>query len=528
MLFNSYIFVFAFLPAVLLLWYASDAIGKPKVGQAFLVGMSLIFYGYGHPEYILLILASILGNYAVSALIARVEKKEARRDTATGGAKRGKVHRPRTILGIAGILFNVGLLFYFKYYDFFVRNVNKLADTGLTVKNIALPLGISFFTFQQISFIVDRMWGKAEHYGMLHYLNYVTFFPQLVAGPIVNHKDLVPQFEAFGSGEKRLFADREKAVESFEKGICLFIVGLAKKVLLADKLGMVVDFGYGNLDSLDAVSAFVVMLAYTFQIYFDFSGYCDMAVGLGLMMQMKLPQNFNSPYKSTSVREFWNRWHMTLNAFFTQYIYIPLGGSRCGMAKVLCNTMIVFLVSGIWHGAAWSFVAWGVAHGVMVCVERLWVKKWSGTKPGQWWTSHVPERVRKCGGWLYTFVFVNLAWVLFRSGSTDVAIQFYHRLFSLSNNGEIWKLSEVLAGSWNYQARVWMEAAAGENAVPVLLLGILIAFLVASAFFCAGKNSYEQIVEKEGTIRKMWGLAFLFALCVLSFSGVTTFLYFNF
>lgn len=516
MLFNSYVFVFAFLPAVLSLWYAAEAFGQPRLGQTILVGMSLVFYGYGHPEYILLILVSILGNYTVSALIARVD------------GKKRQASRLRMTFGIAGILFNAGLLFYFKYYDFFVWNVDRFMDTGLAVRNIALPLGISFFTFQQISFIVDRMWGRAEHYGILDYLNYVTFFPQLVAGPIVNHGDLAPQFGAIGSGRRRLLADKEAAIESFENGICLFIAGLAKKVLLADTLGAVVDFGYGNVGGLDAVSALVVMLAYTFQIYFDFSGYCDMAVGLGWMMQIRLPQNFNSPYKSTSVREFWNRWHMTLNAFFAQYIYIPLGGSRCGTAKMLRNTMLVFLVSGIWHGAAWSFVLWGAAHGVVVCAERLWEKRLSGTRPGQWWLTHVPKRMRMWGGWLYTFLFVNLAWVLFRSGSISVAIQLYRRLFSFSSEGKIWKLAALMERSWNYQMRVWIELSAGEAFVPLFLLCVLVAFLVVAAALCAGKNARQWIVEKEGAVGRMWGLAFLFALCVLSFSGVTTFLYFNF
>lgn len=198
------------------------------------------------------------------------------------------------------------------------------------------------------------------------------------------------------------------------------------------------------------------------------------------------------------------------------------------MAKVLRNTMIVFLVSGIWHGAAWSFVLWGVAHGIMVCGERIWDARLSGTKPGQWWISHVPERVRKCGGWLYTFVFVNLAWVLFRSSSIGAALEFYRRLFSFSYNGKIWELAARMEGSWNYLARVWVESLAGEASVRVLLLGILILFLLAAVMLCARRNAYQWITEKEGSVGRMWGLAFLFALCVLSFSGVTTFLYFNF
>ncbi len=504
MLFNSYLFVFAFLPLVMLLWYGVNRLGKPKLAQILLVLLSLVFYGYGHPEYIVLILASVLGNYAVSWAMEYF------------GARSQNVRRVHFALGILGITFNLGLLFYFKYYDFFVRNVNRLIDTGLSVKNIALPLGISFFTFQQISFIADRMCGRAPHYAALDYMNFVTFFPQLVAGPIVNHRDLVPQFRRIGSDARTLFSrakwlDEKEERSPVEMGICLFAVGLAKKVLLADKLGVVVDYGYGNIAGLDMLSALVVMLCYTFQIYFDFSGYCDMAVGLGWMLHIHLPRNFNSPYKATSIKEFWNRWHMTLNAFFTQYVYIPLGGSRCGTVKRLRNIMIVFLLSGIWHGAAWSFIAWGLAHGVMMCVEPLFARLAKGVR------------------WCITFGFVNLAWVLFRSGSVGVALQFYRKLCSFSYTGHIWELAGQTAASWNYPGKFLIEMGGGtEQAVAVYYLLVLLLLLALAAFLCTKKNAYERVYERELSTVGIWGLAFLFAMSVLSFAGVTTFLYFNF
>lgn len=502
MLFNSYIFVFAFLPLVLLLWYGVNYLGKPKLAQIFLVLLSLMFYGYGHPEYIALILASVFGNYAISAVMEyfATRSKEAR-----------KVHM---VLGILGIFFNLALLFYFKYYDFFVRNINRVLDTGLEVKNIALPLGISFFTFQQVSFIADRMCRKAPHYAMLDYINFVTFFPQLVAGPIVNHRDLVPQFRRIGSDARSLLKRPdwlEEGKNSIEMGVSLFIVGLAKKVLLADKLGILVDYGYGNISKLDTISAFVVMLCYTFQIYFDFSGYCDMAVGLGWVMKLDLPRNFNSPYKATSIKDFWNRWHITLNAFFTQYIYIPLGGSRCSTIKRLRNIMIVFLVSGIWHGAAWSFVVWGLAHGLMMCVEPLF------------------ERFAKGVRWFITFGFVNLTWVLFRSGSVGTAVAFYKKLFSFSNTGNIWDIANQTADSWNYLGKFWIENSGGtEGAIALYYLVVLALLLVAAAFLCTRQNAYEKIRNSELSSRAIWGLALLFALSVVSFAGVTKFLYFNF
>lgn len=511
MLFNSYIFVFAFFPLVLLVWYGVNRCGKPKMAKIFLVLLSLVFYGYGHPEYILLILASVCVNYTVSWAMEYFGKRSK------------NVRRVYTVLGVSGIAFNLALLFYFKYYDFFVQNLNYIADTDLRVQNIALPLGISFFTFQQISFIADRMSGRAPHYAMLEYVNFVTFFPQLVAGPIVNHRDLVPQFQnlsrdasAFSfkptEGQRKAEnAKRRGDIGGFEQGACLFILGLSKKVLLADKLGVLVDYGYANITKLDTLSAFVVMLCYTFQIYFDFSGYCDMALGIGWMMHIDLPRNFNSPYKAVSIREFWNRWHITLNDFFTQYVYIPLGGSRHGNAKRLRNIMIVFLLSGIWHGAAWSFVLWGVAHGVMMCIEPIFGK------------------LRKSVRWLITFVFVNLAWVLFRSGSLGVALQFYKKLFSLSDTGNIWKLAGQMEASWNYPGTLLMVNHGGtEELVCVYYLVIMILFLVSAAFLCTRRNAYEKIREDGIGIIGMWGLALLFALCVVSFSGVTTFLYFNF
>ena len=502
MLFNSYLFVFIFLPLTMLLWYGLGRLGLPRMVQTALVCMSLWFYGYGHVEYIALILASVLGNYVCSCLMGIVERRNA------------KIQWMKRAVGVIGIAFDLGLLFYFKYYDFFIQNVNQLTGAGWAFKNIALPLGISFFTFQQISFLADRMMGEAGNYGILDYLNYVTFFPQLVAGPIVNHRDLVPQFVRVGQGELRM------GLSSVEKGASLFIAGLAKKVLLADKLGVVVDFGYADVAGLDGISAVIVMLAYTFQIYFDFSGYCDMAVGLGWLLQIDLPQNFDSPYKSHSVQEFWRRWHMTLNAFFTKYVYIPLGGSRRGKVRQLVNIMIVFLLSGIWHGAAWTFVLWGMLHGVMLCVEHIF-SDFILTERAKEWGERPALRMLR---WCYTFGFVNLAWVLFRSSSVEEAMLFYRRIFSFSYTGKVWELAESMRASWNHVVRLIL-APYGENKICLLLLALL---LLVSAILCARRNAYRWISETTAGVGRMWLLAFLFALCVVSFSDVTTFLYFNF
>lgn len=502
MLFNSYVFVFLFLPVTLLLWYGLNRLGLSRAAQAALAVLSLVFYGYEKPVYVLLILGSVLGNWCISKAIARVD---------AGRESDLSRYRVGTLLGVLGIGLNLGLLFYFKYYDFFVGNLNRLPGVELALKHIALPLGISFFTFQQISFMADRMRRTAPHYALPDYLNFVTFFPQLVAGPIVNHGELAPQFEEIGAGarvrERKLFDAGQ-----VQKGLCLFAAGLAKKVLLADKLGVLVDYGYGHMTGLDAVGAFMVMLAYTFQIYFDFSGYSDMAVGLGWMFGIRLPRNFDSPYRAHSVGEFWNRWHMTLNAFFTRYVYIPLGGSRRGMTKKLRNIMIVFLLSGIWHGAAWSFVLWGAAHGLMLCLENL----------------PAVERLSRRLRWFATFLFVNLAWVLFRSGSLGGAVQFYRRLFSFTYNGSVWKLTEQIRASWNYPLQRIAERMFGAEALPVLFLVLSVLLLLAAAALCCGRNAYDVITEREVSGWQVWGLTALFALSVFSFSGVTAFLYFNF
>lgn len=488
MLFNSYIFILLFLPLALLLWHGANHFGKYRLAQILIIGMSLWFYGYFNPSYLLIILASVFGNYLISALMERFS-----------------AHK---ILGICGIIFNLGLLFYFKYYDFFVENVNQAFHLNWAVKNIALPLGISFFTFQQISFIADRMRNTAEHYQLADYMLFVTYFPQLVAGPIVSHRDLVPQFKEW---ERRHFNYGNTLI-----GIRLFTIGLGKKVLLADELGKVADLGFGALESLDSVSALFTMLAYTFQIFFDFSGYSDMALGLGYLMNLELPQNFQSPYKSHSVKEFWRRWHMTLNAFLTQYVYIPLGGGKVGKAKKIRNTMVVFLLSGIWHGANWTFVLWGVVHGIAVSIENLTVYE------------KIHAKIGTKLDWFFTFAFLNLAWVLFRSDSIGQAVLFYQKLFSFTNTGHLWMLPYSMDSFKNYPLYLVADHFGGYEASRILyLLWMLFTFAVA-AFLCTRKSSYCWVKEKKATALEMWGWALVLSFCVISFSGMSTFLYFNF
>ena len=347
MLFNSYIFIFLFFPAVLITYFGLNRIRQYELSKIALILFSFIFYGYMNYSYVLILLASVTVNYLCSYGLKKWEQNVFLKKCT----------------GFFAIIFNLGLLFYYKYYDFFIENINNIFKQDFVLKHIALPLGISFFTFQQISYIADRIQNKVSHYRLVDYTLFVSYFPQLIAGPIVRHGELIPQFQ---NNELKSFHSA-----NFLKGVRIFSLGLGKKILVADELGKVVNAGFSSINSLDTPIAAVTMLFYTFQIFFDFSAYSDMAIGIGKMMNIDLPRNFDQPYLSASVKEFWKRWHITPNSFFTEYVYYPLGGSRCSKIINLRNIMTVFLLSGIWHGANWTFVVWGIVNGLAICLESL-------------------------------------------------------------------------------------------------------------------------------------------------------------
>ena len=406
MLFNSYIFIFIFLPLVLIGWYGFNHYKKHQLADLFLAGMSLWFYGYFNVYYLAIILVSIALNYLLSYLLTKISQNSVHQ----------KVWNHAGL--ITGLALNLGILFYFKYYDFFIENVNAVFHADFALKHILLPLGISFFTFQQLSFIIDRCLGRAEHYPFLNYVTFVTFFPQLIAGPIVLYDELIPQFQDIS---KRKFNSA-----SFARGIYLFVLGLAKKVLLADSFGLMANYGFAQTFSLDTISTIVVVLSYTFELYFDFSGYSDMAIGLGQMFNIKLPINFDSPYRACSIKEFWQRWHITLSRFFITYVYIPLGGSRKGKIRMLINTFVIFLLSGLWHGAAWTYIIWGVIHGVLVVWDNLGIVGIKGREEKRPSKFHIPAWL----GWIFTFTLFNLSLFFFRSESILGALQLFKNLFA--------------------------------------------------------------------------------------------------
>lgn len=414
MLFNSYEFILVFLPITLVVFFYIGNIGHHRVAITWLVAASLFYYGWWNPAYLSLILASMFVNYGFGVVLGRQSASEGIR-----------TWNKKTLL-ILGIALNLGLLGYFKYANFFVDTVNYLAGSQFNLEKIILPLAISFFTFQQIAYLVDAYRGEAREYNFLHYCLFVCFFPQLIAGPIVHHKQMLPQFA------------REETyrfnIDNFTIGLAIFVIGLFKKVVFADSLALhanpVFDQVGGDISLIDG---WVAALSYTFQLYFDFSGYSDMAIGVALMYGIRLPVNFNSPYKSTSIIEFWRRWHITLSTFLRDYLYIPLGGNRGGKVRKHVNLMITMLLGGLWHGAGWTFVIWGGLHGLYLIINHVFragvalarITFWSESVLVKWFSR------------LLTFLSVVVAWVFFRAPDFDRATNI---ISSMLGNGAVGSL----------------------------------------------------------------------------------------
>lgn len=502
MLFNSFIFIFIFMPITLIGWYCLNHYKRYTVALFFLTAMSLWFYGYFNIYYLAIIIVSIAINYMLSALL-NVNK-------STLWNRIG--HR---ICLFSGIIFNLGLLFYFKYYDFFIENINSVFHTDFALKKILLPLGISFFTFQQLSFIIDRCLGRAEHYPFITYAAFVTFFPQLVAGPIVLHTELIPQLNNI--------SNRKFNAHNFAQGIMLFVLGLGKKVLLADVLALVANYGFGQVYSLDSLSALFVILSFAFELYFDFSGYSDMAMGLARMFNIILPVNFNSPYKACSIKETWQRWHITLSRFFTAYVYIPLGGNRRGKIRTIVNILIVFFLSGLWHGAAWTFVIWGCIQGLFVAWDSLGIVGIRGRaekKPSKF---HIPAWV----GWIFTFTIFNLLWIFFRSENVAEAARMFKNLFGFKYTGKIFDVAATLDIAEFYVIKKALQIVAPDM-IKYAFVALLIFCLAFSFFLISRKNALEIAQDGKFNSGKCWCICIIFIWCVISLSQVSTFLYFNF
>lgn len=486
LLFNSYFFILFFLPISLLIYFGLNHIGKYTLAKLSLIGSSLWFYGYYHLSYLLIISGSIIVNFLCSRALIRVKRKDCRK-----------------VLLICGLLFNLGIIFYYKYFDFFLDNLNGLLKTSLSVGAILMPLGISFFTFQQISYLVDSYRMETKNHTFVDYALFITFFPQLVAGPIVLHQEMLPQF----ADPKRKKLDQEMLA----RGIWFFSIGLFKKVMIADILGKGVDWGYANASAMTGPEIVIVSLLYTFQIYFDFSGYCDMACGIANMFHIDLPVNFMSPYKASSILEFWKRWHITLTRFLRKYIYFPLGGNKRGTARTLINVMIVFLISGIWHGAAWTFIFWGCLHGIAYVLCRSFRDIW--------------EKVPKWIAAVSTFLFVNFSWILFRAESIEQAGIIFKKLFSK------WEfhISAELLNCFHLLEFTYLEdhiAKLGLLIEKCPGIHLIIILTAASILVFFKKNVYEK--KFLPSISNALFSIFLLTWSIISLSGLSTFLYFNF
>lgn len=445
MLFSEPLYFALFLPTTVFLYWQSLHYQKYKLGTCVLVLASIIFYASWSIKFFGLLLLSAAVNYGISQQLMS-EKLGWRR-----------------VFFIFGIALNVGLLGYFKYFNFFLETINHHLGCSFRVSSMILPLGISFYTFQQLAYIVDAYKRKVQPCAFTEYLLFVIYFPQLVAGPIVHYADILPQFRTIKTVDW----------DSMYKGIMTFIFGLAKKIIIADSLAYYVQLGYSDIDQLGFVSAWVISLAYTFQLYFDFSAYADMAIGSGLLFGIQLPENFNSPYKALNIQDFWRRWHITLSTWLKDYIYIPLGGSRRGLPRTLANLFLTFLIGGIWHGAGWNFMVWGASHGTAMMLHHLWKR--------------LGWRMHSLIAWFLTFSFIHLTWIFFRASSLTDAKTMILKL------GDISWLKELHA---NLTLKELQILSAGSTEISPIDWFKLVLIIFALVFLTKFFKNTSQLVQQ--------------------------------
>lgn len=476
MLFNSYEFIFFFLPITFGIYFWLNKKRLTSASKAWIVFASLFFYSWWNVIYLPLILGSILFNFTIGSSITHINNAHRSKKRFSAG----------TVLTF-GVIANVFLLIYFKYMDFFITNANVIAGAHMDLMHTVLPLGISFFTFTQIAYLVDAYRNEVKEMDYLNYTLFVTFFPHLLAGPILHHKEMMPQFDDV---RNKVFNTKNIAA-----GLYLFAIGLFKKVVIADTFVLWVSYGYGNADSLSVITAWATSLSYTFQLYFDFSGYTDMALAVALLFNIKLPINFNSPYKALNIQDFWRRWHMTLSRFLRDYIYIPLGGNRKGELHTYANLFAVFLVGGLWHGASWMFVIWGALHGIAIVLHRLW--------------QQMGLKMNALLAWFITFNFINITWIFFRAQEWDDAVNVLYGMFGLNGMEDFSQLLEF-----------------GELSTMSLFTMVIVFLIGFSSFFT--KNSNQMVNSLRLTNTSMLFGVFLMCVGILHLNKISTFLYFNF
>lgn len=484
MVFNSYSYIFIFLPLVVAGFHLLKRAKNPLIPKCFLLCASLFFYGLHNLKALVVLCVSIVLNYLISLLCLKKKK-------------------PALILGI---VLDLGALVYCKYLLFFEGISNSLFHTTFTFSSLILPLGISFYTFSQIAYLSDCYKDPGNRCSFLDYAVFVSFFPKVTVGPIALSTEMVPEINR--AIQKKIDFDK------WSKAMICLSFGIAKKVLIADTLSKYVDWGYANIDALGTTNAFLVMLSYTLQIYFDFSGYCDMARAVCLFLGFDLTRNFDSPYRSLSIAEFWKRWHMSLTRFFRVYVYFPLGGNRKGKVRTYINHMIVFLLSGLWHGASLNFLLWGAIHGAGIICSKLLTPfsvKW-------------PKTLR----FLLTFAFVNLTWVYFRAPDLTTAHAFFKELFT---GGLVPINIEFIAAATPAECNIlqWLvmrfTTLSTYYTGMVMILSVLLFALLASIFM---KNTDERTDSFRPSPKLAAACTALLVMGILSLSEISKFIYVNF
>ena len=461
MLFNSFGFIYLFLPITFVIYFFLNKKNYTQISKVFIFFSSLFFYSWWNIIYLPLILFSLIFNFVLGRAIIKSSTND--------------IFSKKQLL-IIGIIINIFLLSYFKYAEFFIQNFNLLLNFEIPQLKLVLPLAISFFTLQQIAYLVDVYKKKSKENSFINYGMFITFFPQLIAGPIVYHREMMKQY----------LATRNNFInfDNISLGLFIFSIGLFKKVVIADSFAIWVNYGFDRVDIITFFQAWVSSLSYTFQLYFDFSGYTDMALGAALLFNIKLPNNFNSPYKATNIQDFWRRWHITLSRFLRDYLYIPLGGSKKSDFKTYNNLMITFVIGGLWHGAGWTFLFWGFLHGLALIIYRIW--------------SFIGFKLNIIISWIITFNFINIAWIFFRADELGIALKMIKKMFQFSPIEEI-------------------------NLLQIFLITIILIIII----FC--KNT-SQFKKKDFSIYRgtLIGFLFFFSLITLFLRGKGEFIYFQF
>lgn len=498
MLFNSFEFLFLFLPITWVLFRLACRARVIDVALAILLVASFVFYSYWNPPFFFLILCSILFNFSWGRLIERASC------------------RHKNLWLCSGVIVNLLLIGYFKYANFMISNMAWLLGKEWVTRDIFLPLGISFFTFQQIAYLLDCFKGLAKEHSFTQYALFVTFFPQLIAGPIVRYEDILPQFERL-----RTFG---MSYRNTALGIALLALGLFKKAVIADTLSPWVAAVFDSSETLTLFEAWGGVLSYTFQIYFDFSGYSDMAVGLGRLFNIELAVNFNSPYKALSISDFWRRWHITLSSFLRDYLYIPLGGNRCGKIRRNINIMVTMLLGGLWHGASWNFVVWGGLHGIYLVINHAYRKIMTSLK-------FTHTRIFIPIYWLITFFSVVIAWVFFRSASFSRSWEILSGMAGM--NGATltpdwasftWFRSILFDLGVKVEWPVTWALIGGKWQILMLVVCCLMVVFLPNSFEWA-RNRFRR---KNLTLAHAALVGLILALSVCSLDQVSEFLYFQF